>query len=93
MSEQKKLKLLYAVIDKYEKDGKSKNKYLKIGVEITEPDDKGGENSYFLLDRHINLAGMPDFSKNKKGRCVLVSKFNVTGKEAEAAEFEGDAIF
>lgn len=86
----KKVKELCAVIDKYEKDGKPKNKYIKLGVYVTETNDDGAEREYILLYRHVNLAGFPDYSKSKNSKCVYVSAFDVSGNEPEAMEFEGE---
>lgn len=85
----KKIKLLYAIEDKYEKDGKTKNKYKKIGVEITEYDASGNPNSYILLDSTINLAGFPNYSKKEKNTHVLVVKFDNAKNDGDEIDFEG----
>lgn len=94
-SANKKVKELCAVIDKYEKDGKPKNKYMKLGVYVTETNDDGSEREYILLYRHINLGGFPDYSKSKNSKSVYVSVFDVSGKEPETMEFESEeeAVF
>lgn len=89
----KKVKLLYALLDKYEKNGETRSKYCKIGVDITDTDDQGREFSYLLLDRHINLAGFPNYSKDEKSKSLFVSKFEASGKEEDTIEREGDVVF
>ncbi len=66
---------LSVVIDKYNIDCEEKYRYKKIGVLVEEDNKK-----YLLLDRHISLAGIPDFS-GKKNSSVLVSCFEKKTKE------------
>ena len=54
----------------YEKQGETKNKYLNIGVVLQKED--GGK--FLLLDRTVNLAGVPN-PDNKE--TVIVSMFKI----------------
>lgn len=89
MSE-KKITLLYAIISRYEKDGKLKNKYKKVGVEVTEKKGAGKEYSYILIDRDVNFAGFPDFSDKENSTSVLVTKFKLSESKDEALYLEGE---
>lgn len=86
----KKIRILYAIVDRYEKDGKLKNKYKKVGVEVTKRDEDGKEFSYLLIDRDVNFAGFPDFSGKQYTTSVLVSKFDLLKTNDEAVYLEGE---
>ena len=83
------IKDLCVAVNQYEdKDGVVKNRYKKIGVEITERKESGEEYSYILLDRDVALSGFPNFSEKKVSNTVFVSKFEP--KEKNTAESDGD---
>lgn len=93
MSKQnKKIKLLYAIIDRYHKDGKTKNKYKKVGVEVTDYNDDGSEYSYILIERDVNFAGFPDFSGKENNTTVLVTKFEPTEENKDEFYAEGEVF-
>lgn len=84
----KTFKDLCVTVGQYtDKEGKLKNKYKKIGVEVCETDIKDGRiNCYLLLDRDVNLAGFPNFSGQTVSTTVLVSKFEKKEREPETEE-------
>lgn len=86
---EKKIKVLYAIISRYEKDGKAKNKYKKVGVDVTEIKEDGKEHSYILIDRDVNFAGFPDFSSKGNTQSVFITKFDLTNKD-EPLYLEGE---
>lgn len=67
----KKTHDLCVVVDTYQKDGQTKNKYLNIGA-VMVSENNGETNKYILLDRTFNPAGVknPDNRSN-----LLVSVF------------------
>jgi hypothetical protein len=69
----KKIKDLAVKVGTYESEGKTKNKYLNIGVVLENTD--GGK--FMLLERTFNPAGVP----NPEGKStVLISMFDVDKK-------------
>lgn len=75
----KKVKDLAVVVGKYEKDGKSKNRYINVGA-ILEGSDG---NQFILLERTFNPAGVA----NPDGKStVLISCFDPKGYSAEVHE-------
>ena len=55
-----------------DKEGNRKANWVNIGVVMQ--NDDGGE--FIILDRWVNLAGIPDF-KNPNSTSVMVSVFDV----------------
>lgn len=93
----KTFKDLCVTVGQYtDKEGKLKNKYKKIGVEVCETDIKDGRiNCYLLLDRDVNLAGFPNFSGQTVSTTVLVSKFEKkeTEADAETSLYDEEEVF
>ena len=65
---------LCVVSDQYRVGNEIKQRFQKIGVEITQIKD-GKEKTVRLLDRFINLAGFPNFSDKNYATSILVYKF------------------
>lgn len=72
----KKIKDLVVSVGKYESNGKTKNRYVNVGMVLQK--DDGGE--FILINRYFNPAGVP----NPDGKdTILVSSFDVKdGQEA-----------
>lgn len=87
--ENRKTKDLCVIVDRYVKDGVLKNKYQKIGVEITEEKD-GKEVSFILLNRYANLSGFPDYSGKEKNTSLFVSKFDPIDNNQDALNAEDE---
>lgn len=66
----KKIKDLVVSVGKYESNGKTKNRYVNVGMVLKK--DDGGE--FILINRTFNPAGVPN-PDNKD--TVLVSSFDV----------------
>lgn len=68
---------LCVVVDTYEKDEQTKNKYLNIGA-VMKSENNGETNTYILMDRTFNPAGVknPDNRSN-----LLVSVFPYTPQQ------------
>lgn len=70
-------KLVYdlcVVADQYRVGNEIKQRFKKIGVEIIQFKD-GKPKPAMLLDRHVNLAGFPNFSDKNHSTSILVCKF------------------
>lgn len=65
---------LCVVVDQYRQGNEIKQRFQKIGTEITQIKD-GKEKTIRLLDRFINLAGFPNFSDKNYASSILVYKF------------------
>lgn len=72
--DKKIVKNICVVIDQYRQGNEIKQRFQKIGVEITEMKD-GKEKTIMLLDRFINLAGFPNFSDKNNTSSILAYKF------------------
>lgn len=90
-------KRLMAKVDEYEKDGKTKGKYVEIGVILSNSD---GE--YALIDPTVNLAGVLMkqrvlSQKNKKqgGSSVMCSIFDnsTQGQQSGSPDYDDDIGF
>lgn len=60
-------------IGSYEKDGKTKNRYLNIGAIFA-----GEKGQYMLLNKTFNPAGIVD---ERNGNSIIVSMFEVKPNE------------
>ncbi|MGI5066900.1 hypothetical protein [Treponema putidum] len=65
---------LCVVSDQYRQGNEIKQRFQKIGTEITIFKD-GKEKTIRLLDRFINLAGFPNFSDKNYTTSILMYKF------------------
>tara|TARA_R110000796_G_scaffold74368_10_gene167019 strand:- start:357 stop:671 length:315 start_codon:yes stop_codon:yes gene_type:complete len=77
-----KVKDLVIKIGEYQKDGETKSRWQNVGA-MMQGDDG---NSFLLLERWVNLAGVPDYSKKGNSTSVLISLFDAKDSNGQAQQ-------
>lgn len=84
----KVLKELAVVVSTYEdrNSGQTKNRYKNIGVMMESTNDRGEVNTFLMLDRSFNPAGVPFKPNSDK---IMISMFDPKPRDGQQQQSSG----